>query len=361
MATLKDVAKVAGVAPITVSRVINDPDTVKEKTREKVLRVMAEMQYIPNVAARNLITKRSHIIDVYIPEDIKLDNPFMLQLIAGISEVLSEKMYSFLILRNRKREHICDGYIVTGLLKDEITGFYQYAKERNRPLVLFGHTALHDVDCIDVDNTEGTKMAVEYLIENGHKKIAMINVDEDKDYTVDRLEGYRQALEKHGYVYDENLVIYSPNQVEDSAKATKVLLKKGGFSAVFCATDTIAIGAENAILEAGLKIPEDISVMGYDGLGHHLLATPKVASIQQPVYQIGKMLARTLVQRLDGKPTRVEQMVKPILLEGDSVGRIENKEIIWQKEMEEEHEKNRISSNGGSNDGSNGCAYDSIC
>lgn len=324
MATLKDVAKAAGVAPITVSRVINNQDTVKEKTREKVLKVMAEMQYIPNVAARNLITKRSHIIDVYIPEDIKLDNPFMLQLIAGVSEVLSEKMYSFLILRNRKQEHICDGYIVTGLLKDEIDSFYQYAKERNRPLVLFGHTTLHDVNCIDVDNVAGAKMAVEYLVKNGHKNIAMINVAENKDYTDDRMEGYRQALLQNGCVYDEENIIYSPNQVEDSAKATRALLEKGGFSAIFCATDTIAIGVENAILEAGLRIPDDISVMGYDGLGHQLLATPKVTSVQQPVYQLGKMLARTLVEQLDGKPTRIAKLVEPVLLEGDSVKNICN-------------------------------------
>ncbi|MDO4320909.1 MAG: LacI family DNA-binding transcriptional regulator [Lachnospiraceae bacterium] len=324
MATLKDVARAAGVAPITVSRVINNQDTVKEKTRDKVLKVMAEMQYIPNVAARNLITKRSHVIDVYIPEDIELDNPFMLQLIAGISEVLSEKMYSFLILRNRKQEHICDGYIVTGLLTHEIEEFYQYAKERNRPVALFGHTTLHDVDCIDVDNVAGARMAVEYLIENGHTEIAMINVAEDKDYTVDRFEGYRQALQKHGCPFDEKKIVYSPNQVKDSVEAAKELLKRGGFSAIFCATDTIAIGVENAISEAGLRIPEDISVIGYDGLGHQLLATPKVASIQQPVFQIGKMLARTLVDRLDNKPTRVEKTVDPILLTGDSVKNVCN-------------------------------------
>ncbi len=322
MATLKDVAKAAGVAPITVSRVINRQENVKEETRQKVQKVMAELQYIPNVAARNLISKRSHIIDVYIPENIDLANPFMMHLIAGISEELSERMYSFLILRNRKREHICDGYIVTGLLRDEIEGFSDYARERKRPVALFGHTGIHDVDCIDVDNVAGARMAVEYLIRMGHRRIAMINVDEDKDYTGERLEGYRQALQKNGLSYDETQVIYSPNQVEDSARVARALLD-GGYSAIFCATDTIAIGVELAISEAGLKIPEDISVMGFDGLGHQLLAKPKVATIQQPVFQIGKLLAETLVERLEGKPTRMEKLVEPLLIEGDSVKQVE--------------------------------------
>lgn len=319
MATLKDVAKAAGVAPITVSRVINEPENVKEETRQRVQKVMASMQYIPNVAARNLITKRSRIIDVYIPENINLSNPFMMHLIAGISEVLSEKMYSFLILRNRKREHICDGYIVTGLLKDEIQQFNDYARERKRPIVLFGHTNLWDVDCIDVDNIKGAKTAVQYLIKNGHNKIAMLNVAEEKDYTADRQEGYRQALVENNCTYRAADVEFSANQVSDSAAAVKKLLKRGSYTAIFCATDTMAIGAANAISEMGLKVPDDISVIGFDGLGHQLLATPRVASVQQPVYEVGKLLAETLINRLERKTSRVEKLIEPTLLVEASV------------------------------------------
>lgn len=172
------------------------------------------MQYVPNVAARHLATNRSGIIDIFVPENIDLSNPFVMHLVAGISEVLSERLYSFLILRNRDREHLCDGYIVTGLLKNEISEFYRYASERSRPVVLFGHTALPDVDCIDVDNTLGGRIAVEHLIENGHRRIAMINVREDKDYTLDRLEGYRTALRENGLEVDESIVVSAPNNAE---------------------------------------------------------------------------------------------------------------------------------------------------
>ena len=126
MATLKDVARIAQVSPITVSRVINTPEKVKPATRERVRRVMSSLQYIPNVAAKNLVTKRSGIIDVFVPESIDLSDPFVMQFIAGVSNVLSRRMYSFLILRDRTREHFCDGYIVTGLLKNEILEFQEY-------------------------------------------------------------------------------------------------------------------------------------------------------------------------------------------------------------------------------------------
>ena len=123
MATLKEVAELTGVAPITVSRVVNNPETVKEKTRLKVEAAMKQLKYTPNIAAKSLATNRCGVIDVFIPETIELSNPFVMYFIAGISKVLSEHYYSFLILRNRKREHLCDGYIVTGLLKNEIQDF----------------------------------------------------------------------------------------------------------------------------------------------------------------------------------------------------------------------------------------------
>lgn len=319
MATLKEVAAAANVAPITVSRVINAPDTVKSETRERVKKVMAAMHYVPNVAARNLVTNRIGIIDIFIPEDMDLSNPFVMYLIAGISEVLSEHMYSFLILRNRNQEHLCDGYIVTGLLKNEILDFHDYAKERNRPVVLFGHTSLPDVDCYDVDNVSGSKMAVEYLLRHGHKKIAMINVDENKDYAEDRLYGYKQALNKYQTEFHGENVVYAPNHIQGGVEASAKLLSQGDFSAIFCATDILAIGTAAAIKKAGLEVARDISLVGYDGLGYHLLNIPHITTVRQPVFQIGKMLAADLLERLSGKAEKTSKLIQPTLLVGQSV------------------------------------------
>lgn len=318
MATLKDVAELAGVSPITVSRVINSPESVKEKTRLKVENAMSQLRYTPNLAAKNLATSRTGIIDVYVPESIDLSNPFVMHLIAGISKVLSDNYCSFLILRNRKREHLCDGYIVTGLLKDEINEFSRYASERKRPVVLFGHTELSDIDCIDVDNVAGAVLATERLLKDGRRNIAMVNILEDKDYTVDRLAGYRQALEAAGLPFREELLVYAPNSVDGGAKAVAALMERGGFDGLFCATDTIAIGACAALKGMGLKVPEDVSLVGFDGLGHNLLAEPHITTVQQPIYELGMMLARRLLDRLDGTMEKTTELVLPKILPGRS-------------------------------------------
>ena len=321
MATLKDVARIAQVSPITVSRMINTPEKVKPATRERVRRVMSSLQYIPNVAAKNLVTKRSGIIDVFVPESIDLSDPFVMQFIAGVSNVLSRRMYSFLILRDRTREHVCDGYIVTGLLKNEILEFQEYAARRSRPVVLFGHTELQEVDCIDVDNVTGAKELVDRLIRAGHRRIAMINVAENKDYTADRYAGYEKALRAAGIPVDPGLVARAENTAAAGGAAAQRLLADTGCTAIFCATDTMAVGVCRAAAEKGLSIPGDLSLVGYDGLGHHLLCTPAVTTARQPVYEIGERLARTLLDRLDGSRSRVCELVVPEVVEGRSVDR----------------------------------------
>ena len=320
MVTLKEVAALANVAPITVSRVINNPEAVKEDTRLRVLDAMAKLRYSPNVAAKSLAANRSGVIDVFIPDSIDLSNPFVMHFIAGVSSALSERYYSFLILRNRSREHQCDGYIVTGLLKNEIDEFSTYAAERSRPVVLFGHTDIPDVDCIDVDNVYGAELAVKHLVAEGHRKIGMLNVNEDKDYTVDRLNGYRRAVEQNGIEFDPGLVLYTPNSVDGGEAAAEKLVGKEGVTAIFCATDTIAIGAANKLRGMGFSIPDDISLIGFDGLGHQLLANPTITTIQQPIYELGRMLAEALLDKLDGCDEPQKLMVKPKLLPGDSDG-----------------------------------------
>ena len=317
---LEDVACLAGVSTITVSRVINTPELVKPATREKVERALEELNYVQNPVARALASNKIGIIAVYIPASIDLTNPFVMHFVAGISEVLSKHVYSFLIRRSLDNEHLCDGYIATGLLKDEVKEIYHYTHERNRPLVLFGHTEHPDIDCVDVDNTLGAKKVTQLLLENGHRNLAMINVDEDKDYTVDRAQGFRLALEEAGIDPAVTLQINAINNVEGGYGAMKrILAEHPECTGVFCATDTLAIGAANAIVKSGKKIPADISLVGFDGLGHDLLVRPNVTTVRQPVYEIGMRLAETLIARLNGGKTRVKQLVEPEIILRDSI------------------------------------------
>ncbi len=319
MSTLKDIANEAGVSIITVSRVVNSPDMVKTETRIRVEEAMKKLKYSPNPVAKALVANRTGVIDVFIPNSIELSNPFAMYFIAGVSDALSSKMYSFLIRRDRKVEHKCDGYIATGLLKSEIYDMYEYAKERQRPLVLFGHTDLLDVDCVDVDNIAGAREATSFLINQGHQRIAMINVAEDKDYTNDRYIGYEEALKDSGVRPDANLVANAPNDTHGGYEAMQELIHDNAFTSVFCATDTIALGAIRAIVEIGKKVPDDISVVGFDGLGHHLLTSPHITTIQQPIFKIGKLLAETLVNKIMGDTSSVKKIIKPTLILKDSV------------------------------------------
>jgi LacI family transcriptional regulator len=323
MVRLEDVASLAGVSTITVSRVINSPGLVKPATREKVERAMAELNYVQNPVARALASNKIGIIAVYIPDSIDLMNPFIMHFIAGISEVLGKHVYSFLIRRELKTEHLCDGYIATGLLKDEVRRIYQYTHERGRPLVLFGHTEHPDIDCIDVDNTIGARKVTDVLIRNGHRNIAMINVDEDKDFTVDRALGFTRALEAASIDASACPRHTAENNVNGGYAAMKrILAEDPGCTAVFCATDTLAIGAANAIVKAGKKIPQDVSLVGFDGLGHDLLVRPNVTTVHQPVYEIGMRLAETLIARLNGGKVRVKTLVEPELILRESVSSI---------------------------------------
>lgn len=322
MAGLKEVANLAGVSPITVSRVINEPEKVREKTREKVQWAMQQLKYSPNMAAKNLAACRCGVIDVYVPEALNLSNPFIAYLIAGISQGLSRRMYSFLILRDLKQEHLCDGYVVTGLLKGEINDFARYAADRNRPVALFGHTDLAGIDCIDVDNVRGAQEMTNHLLSLGHRKIAMINAQDEKDFAYDRLQGFQNALTEAGIGLQDCPVVYVPNTFDGGKMGIRELMEKERPTALYCASDTIAVGVILELHKMGLHVPDDISVAGFDALGHHLLTTPALTTMRQPIFEVGEMLADMLVERLKGRTDDRYVLIPPQMLLAQSTASV---------------------------------------
>lgn len=325
MATLKDVATAARVSLMTVSRVINEPERVKPATRKTVEAAIRKTGYAPNLTAKALVQNRLGVIDVYIPEHIDLSNSFAMHFIAGVSDTLSKHMYSFLILRGRETRHRCDGYIVMGLLKNEVASMAEFVQERNCPMVLFGHTDLDGIHTVDVDNVAGIQSAAEYLTQNGHRNIAMLNVAEDKDYTQDRLQGYRQALEKAGIPYRESLVYSADNNENSGFECALRILKEKKVTAILCATDVLALGTVRAAKSLGLDVPKELSVTGFDGLGYQLLTEPRIMTVKQPVYEAGQELARLLISRLDDPNMKtVQKYLLPELLPGGSVVEVRN-------------------------------------
>ena len=317
MSTMKDVAKASGVSLITVSRVINNPGLVAEATRLNVERAMAELNFLPNHAAKALAQKNTRTIHLYVPRFMGISEPFMMNLIAGVSEELSSAYYLFLIRRDLEFNQRCDGVIVMGLALNEENLFIDKLRV---PFVLFGKTDM-DVDCVDVDNLAGATMMTEHIISNGHDRIGFLMLNINQRYAYERLEGYKQVLKNNNIPFDKNLVRYVEPSEQDSYIKAFDLIKNERPTAIFCCNDLLAIGAFRAAEKLKLKIPEDISITGFDGLVFDLIPKIPLTTIRQPVYETGKILARRLLERLKNRQLPFEKTyIAPEIIIRKSVG-----------------------------------------
>lgn len=317
MATMKDVAKSAGVSLITVSRVINTPGVVSETTRLKVEKAMNELDFLPNFAAKALAQNNTRTIFLYIPKSIPISDPFTMNLIAGVSEELSNANYLFLVKRDLEINQRCDGIIVMGLELSEENVFTTKIK---LPYVLFGKTDLN-IDCVDVDNEKGAISMMDQIVANGHKKIGFIMRDTSQRFAHERLGGYKKALEKHNIPYNENLVRYAENSEQDGYQKSFELMTKEKPTAIFCCVDLLAIGAFRAAEKLKLKIPRDISIAGFDSLIFDLIPKVPLTTMRQPVYETGRALAARLLERLKNPDLPFERLyIEPELKWRKSVG-----------------------------------------
>lgn len=317
MSTMKEVAKSAGVSLITVSRVINSPEIVSIATRLKVKKVMEELDFLPNFAAKALAENNTRTIYLYVPRSIAISDTFIMHLIAGVSEELSNANYLFLIKRDWEFNHRCDGVIIMGLDLSEENTFISKIKV---PFVLFGKTAFV-IDCIDVDNEKGAEMMTEHIIENGHIRIGFLMIKTNLRYAFERLGGYKNVLAKYNISFDDSLVKYVENTEQDSYLKASELMDLEKPTAIFCCSDLLAIGAFRAAEKRKLKIPRDISIAGFDGLIFDLIPKVPVTTIRQPVYETGRALAARLLRRLKNPEMPYEKIyIKPELILRKSVG-----------------------------------------
>jgi DNA-binding LacI/PurR family transcriptional regulator len=316
--TLADVGNLAGVSPSTVSRVVSNSIPVSKALREAVERAITELGYVPNRAARSLVTHRSGSVGVVIAESVNQwgNDPFIAQLLFGIAEELSEIDIQLILIMaaNRRDEervqrfvqqgHV-DGVILVGthggdpvpaqLLKSGV------------PLVLSGRPAMEiDVDYVDVDHRNGARMAVNHLLEGGRRRIATIYGTLDMPSSADKLSGYRDALVSAGLHLDASLEVagnYNPTLAEEAMRA--LLERHPDVDGVFAASDTMAAAAVRVIGEAGRRIPEDIAVVGYDGTALAMATRPMLTTVRQPIEAMGHAMAQLLLRRVQypDKPT----------------------------------------------------------
>lgn len=313
--TLEEIGKLAGVSRSTVSRVVNGHPSVREQVREQVWQVIHETGYQPHAAARSLVTRRTRIIGVIIPTAVTklFTDPFFPHLLCGITKACNTEHYHLLLslfddpvgpeemYRRVILSGYLDGVIVASVYTDD--PLFPRLLQDGVPFVLAGQHPNERVDYVDVDNVGGARMAVEHLIRLGHTRIATITGPLGMTPGADRLEGYRQALRAHQLAEDENLIVEG-DYTEASGSIGAQRLRPASPTAIFAASDIMAIGALKALREVNLRVPEDVALVGFDDVPIAAAVEPALTTVHQPIEHLGSMAANLLLNLLEHPPDR---------------------------------------------------------
>jgi Transcriptional regulators len=315
MANIKDVAKLANVSISTVSSVINNNKSVSDELRKRIEDAIKELDYQTSPVARSLKNRKSGTIGVILPNIASI---FFPELLNGIENTAYKYGYSIIyfnshqnIDREKKYIEMLANYFVEGIIidssvdidkgSDYIRFLEKIIQKHKIPIISLERTLPNKrIGSVKVDNEYGGYLVTEHLIDMGHKLIAHIAGHMGYPMSLDRISGYRRALQEHGLVYNEDLLIKSGDFSPVSGyNAMKELLKKGlPFTGVFAGNDQEAIGAIKAIKEEGLQIPQDIAVAGFDDISVASLVEPALTSISFSKFELGAMSVESLIQSI---------------------------------------------------------------
>ena len=306
MASIKDVAARAGVAPSTVSRVLSNKGYIKEETAQLVLSAAKELNYRPNFLAKSLKEGKSQTIALIVPNLQKHIYP---EIIDGIENVARQKGYSVVLCCTNddtalEKEYIqkmqnrwVDGFILGTAMADSqhILDLYR----SGFPVVLIARHTNDDIDAVAVDNYEAAFMAVEYLIKAGNKKIGIYADWLEVNLFQDRYRGYLDAMAKHGLPVDPRYVLTGTMDDESLYfQMKKIIQNYGKPDAMFASSDPKAIVIIKAILDCGLKIPDDVAVIGFDNIKLSSIITPSLTTVSQPFYKMGEIAMQKLCKQI---------------------------------------------------------------
>jgi LacI family transcriptional regulator len=323
------VASAAGVSPSTVSRILTGNARVSDSKRAAVEEAIQRLGYQPNVMARGLAQGRTYSIGV-LTQDI--NSPFYGEALRGIEDALAGTGIAPLFVSGhwRPRDEVdrialmlarrVDGVIIlTGCLTDE--QLLDYA--RKVPVVVTGRKLTgHGLTSLRIDDFAGAKLATQHLIELGHRVIAHIAGPQDHSDSVERLRGYRAALTEAGINFDPNLVIYADFHEPSGVIAVNQLLSSHqSFTAIFAANDQTAFGARLAFFQRGIRVPEDVSLVGFDDIPAAQYAIPPLTTVHQPIYELGRIAAQSLLNSIEDRKATV-LLPPPKLVLRDSTTRM---------------------------------------
>lgn len=311
MPTIQDVAKKAGVSVATVSRVLNTPSAVTEKTRQKVQDAMQELDYAPSILGRNLRNSESRMLLVLIP---KISNPFYLRIVEGIEETALDHGYNILVCQTHsktERESVYFDLLKNRLADGAITMDPTIDKDklvqlaRQFPIV---QCSEYDKDkslsYITIDSELAAYQMTKFLLKQGHKRIVLINSDEKFLYARERKKGFHRALTEFDIEFEDDW-IYKTNDVtfEVGQQAMRSLLshKAGKFTAVFAVSDVLAIGALKELNTQGIHVPDEIAIVGFDKIDFTNMTFPRLTTVAQPMYKMGSIAVDMLIKKIRGE------------------------------------------------------------
>ncbi len=331
MANIYDVAKEAGVSRSTVSRVINNNSEVSEKTKQRVLVAIEKLNYSPNASARSLALNKNGVIAVV--SRYMLSDPFYSKVAEYIYRIADKRGYGIFFCINERdtKSNLnyfrmlygkADGIIFLGydsVKREELVKFV----DRKYPIVLFENNInIPGIVKVNLDNYYGGYVATRYLIQKGHKRIAHYKGQVESFEVIDRLRGYKSALQDYNISYDNSIVIDGQFSYEEAYNQADKLLKNKDITAVFCDSDLMAWGFIEKALELGIKIPQDISVIGFDDINYNLRYDLKgykknmdITTLRQPIYKMSEYAVDALVENIETGNIKDDKIFSPELIE----------------------------------------------
>jgi LacI family transcriptional regulator len=321
MATIRDVAQHAGVAPITVSRVINRSGYASPETRARVKAAVAELGYVPDRLARSLRSRHTHTLALVITD---ITNPFFTTVARGVEDTASDAGYTVIFCNTDESEGEEKKYLQV-LLQQQVDGILlvparstsdsiEMIRKQNTPVVVLDRRLSSgvDVDIVRCDNELGAYQLVRLLIELGHRHIAILCGPLGVSTAEDRLAGYRQAMREAGFGDEVQIIIYGLfNQASGSEMMRQLLDRNPRPTAVFAANNLIGVGALQAIQQAGLRVPDEVALVSFDDLSPTLLAMSFFTVSAQPAYDMGKRATQLLARLTESVTEPCQEIVLP--------------------------------------------------
>ncbi len=332
MVTRNDIAKRVGVSPSTVSRVINNNGYVSSDVRMRIMKAVNELNYVPNRIANMLRSQKSSQIACVTHS---IANPFYNEILLGIEESAYDNGYSFSLFnanfgqydyKRAIRESMFDGLII--LSPAELMKLMKFSPipEELPTVVYWDYAGESPISHVFIDMKQAMETAVSYLLQNGHRKILFLSYEFISPDENPRFQGYKHALDTHRQVLDSNMVVmckrWDDTLASGYAKMKEILNSSVSFTAIAATNDLLAIGAIKALIEAGIRVPEDVSVTGFDDVDISSYISPSLTTVHVPKRQIGQGLINLLMDKLDGNSANNKLTLHTQLMIRESVAKL---------------------------------------